>query len=237
MKRKMSVSALAIQLTAPAAILLFLAVGILQWLLFNPDPANGTGYPASFSTEIEGPITLLGYIGFGVLLLLLMLCSTSRKGDFSMTLNRLGLSCRSCAGMFGLIFAVWLLLYWIFQTAMMILLYSRYAATNTVFPMQLLLNCYDSNYLHHLIPLQDVWGYARNFLLAVSFGMAASCTACHIRRTGHLMLVFLPYLWLVVCHILMRQALASRTEDIMLSVFALLITAGTFYLAGKGEPK
>lgn len=233
MKQKMSVAALAIQLTAPVTVLLFLTVGMLQWLLIEPDFAGQDGYVASFEFGMEGSFTHLGQIGVYVLALLLMLCCISRKGDFSMTLNRLGVSRRTCTGIFGLVFTAWFLLYWIFQTAMMLLFYSRYAAGNNIPSMELSLACYGSKYLHQLIPLRDVWGYARNVLLALSFGMLISCICYHVRRTGNLLLRFLPLVWFLVCRFLTQQAPASQTEDIMLCVGSVVISTVCLCLAGR----
>ncbi len=233
MKSKLSIASLAVSLTTPVTVLIFLITGILQWLLFDPAFFSASDYFSAFEFGIDGRFWQIGRLGFYLLILALMFSLISRKTDFHMTLDRLGVSHRECTVLFGLILSVWFLLYWFFQTALAVVIYSRYASHASVPATELLLACYTSKYLHLLIPLRNVWGYARNILIAFSFGMTVSCTAYYIRQKKQLGLGFIPIVWVAFVKLLTPNHPVTRTEDLMLSVLCLMILSSCLYFSGR----
>ena len=234
MNKNLSISALALRMTALPAACTTLAVCAVQCLTGIPHYRNAEGYSQAFEFALSEFWPLIGWVGAAVLAAVLILCVTPLRTDFSMTLRRLSVPSGRVAVIFGAVFGAYFLLYWAVQSALLLGLYALYAAGEQLDPMQLFLTTYRYPYFHQLVPLRDVWGYGRNVAMALSFGMLAGCTV----RTSHKVTAILGgglLVWFGICYTQTYRQPARMKTDLTLTVIGLVLTVAAAVLAERWE--
>ena len=235
MRQKTSLAGLYLRMTALPVAILFLLVGGLQLLWFQPPQLVEGRFLAVFEHQLQAGFPQIGTAGLLLLILLLVGCGSQTKGgDFSMTLGRLGLSPLTRQLILAGVCTGYFLLYWAFQFLMVVILFARSAPVMAALyegtapgerldPIWFFLSCYRMPYVHFLMPLRDGFGYLRNLFLALACGMwtAYSCP-WKPRRSWPLVTLILT---LNVLRILPMHSPATQVTCIAQSLICLILTA------------
>lgn len=217
MKKHISVAALTLRLTWVRALGLFAAVGVLQWLL-TPDAGTMDGY--------QDYIRNAARIGRGGILVLLILMVTSLGGSqTSYTWRRLRIPEGRATVISGLVISGWFFLYWAFQLAACLVLYSRYNELHQFGTEYLMLSAFREDYLHFLLPIGEPWAIIRNVVLFLLMGNLAS-QAARRSRNGNTYGRGFFYSMFILLELWQGGELASQRTDIWGIVCGILLTIG-----------
>ncbi|WP_152967692.1 hypothetical protein [Oxobacter pfennigii] len=122
--------------------------------------------------------------------------------------------------------AVCFFLFWAVQLVIVLVLCRLYVTqmdTAYVSGQTIFLAFYRSNFLHSLLPLEEISRYVRNGILILTLGVCASCFSFRQRRgeRGSAVVVLA-----VIVAVSFPNAMGSFGSDIFLSLVALCIAAG-----------
>lgn len=236
MKKYTSVAALALKLSWLPVLAVFAAVGAAQWLLvYRLAAPNSSLIQAgiAFETLIRDGAALPGYVGFAALeWVLLHGCCEHRRVHSGYTLRRLGISETRVSVVYGLVFAGWFVVYWLFQLGVLYGLFWVFAVPSDPGPNGLFLAAYRSEYFHQLLPLREWFGYVRNGVLCLSFGFGAAFGG-HQRR--HRRSAFLSWMVPVAALFLMAREPGQLAMDVTLVVVLLVMLTGYWFLVRGGD--
>ena len=224
MKKYTSVAALALRLTALPVLGLMAVVGGFQWLLFDLE-IRDTTYLRAFQYMMDDRPALMGLFGLAALVLMLRSATVgTKRSQTAYTIRRLQLSEDCSTLVFGLVFVGWFVLYWAFQIAICLALFSRYTDIMGEIQNMLFVSAFRSQYFHNLLPLYEPWALVRNCVLCLSFGGFAALAARNTRNgKGASLLMF--SLSLFACTVLYPDQLGTQVNDISLSVIVLVCLA------------
>lgn len=235
MRKHGSVMGLALRMTWLPVLLVFAAVGVLQWLTFDPF----SYFSWTFEMMLQNGSTflnvaLIGKTGAVALLIVLILsCMEFRGVKFTYTLQRLSLSERRVTWEFGLVFAGYYFLYWVFLLGMVFLLYWRYAQWAIPGQNLLFLAAYRSEYFHTLLPLKDCWGYVRNLLMCLSCGCGAALVSRQLRHgQKNVYPIVIP---LILIAIFLPMSMASMGNDVVACIALIVSLIGYSWLLKWGD--
>ena len=217
MKKITSTASLALRLTWLRVLGLFALVGAAQWLAFS----RGFTIDQAVEYQIDELPGTIGRLGAAALMFLLSFAVSDGKNKHTAyTLRRLALSEGTVTVIWALVFAGYMLLYWVFQIGMCLGMYARFAAqvdgVNRLF-----LAAYRSSWFHYLLPLSEPWGYARNVAIVLGFGSAGAVSA-RSARNGRSAPLCMALVMLFACLVLMPYEMASQNQD-MFMVTAIVI--------------
>lgn len=234
MKKVSSAALLAIKLTWKVALAVFLLTALLQtgaiYLELMPGgvPLQTTfGFEALLQTAVQGA----GKWWIVMLMVFLTLNTAASRGSKTIyTMNRLGLSEMNMTFVFGGVFSLYFLLYWVFQLGMAYGFFAWYSRFSLVSSNAFMLACWRSEWLHLLLPLGEWLGYVRNIVICLSFGL---CTAFGAQRSRHgkqpLELAVLP----IACLFLL-QGRVAESLDLILIPLLIACTVGEYFLTRGG---
>ncbi len=231
MKKYTSAALLALQLTWKcAAAVLLLCAGVQALILRNVLMPGGIPLQVNFSfssvldSNIHSPV-----MGFGALLLLLLaLRAGATKGSKSIyTMNRLGLREQQSVLVFGLVFAGYYLIFWAVQTLLCFLWFGWYSQFTLVSSNGLMMAVWHSNWFHFLLPLDAWFGYVRNLVICLCFGLCAACGSSRVRRGKNLLLALTPC---VAVLFLYPYGIANITDYFLVPLLLVLAAANYFFL-------
>lgn len=224
MRKYTSVGALALRLTWKPVLLTFVAVGLIQWFWgYNISGSLG----AAFEMGIAGAVTSVGMLGILGLMAVLILAGVHLRGSrFPDTLCRLRIPPRTVGFLFAAVFSGYFFLYWMFQLAMVLVFYTRYAQAVNPSVNHLLVAAYRSEYFHLLLPLRDGLGYWRNLAICLNFGFTAAL--CQRHRGGFGMLAASLFAMLFL-----PMQLGNMITDIVLVAALTCLTAACGWMLWK----
>lgn len=226
MKKYTSVASLAMKLTWLRTVVVFAAVGVIEFLVARSwILPNGVALATSMGIEdVLDTVMHYGCLGFFVLLLALTFSGGEfKRSRFCYTINRLGISENRVTALFGLVFAGYFFLYLVWQLAIVLGLFRWYESIYAPGPNALMLAAWRSDWFHLLLPLQETSGYIRNAVLCASFGACAAMGAHWMRHKKNYIPVFIPP---AVAALWMGNVTPGMLgADLFLTIFLLAFTA------------
>lgn len=222
MKKVISAASLVLRLTWAQVAGLFAVIGAGQWLAFLlSEHARDPDY--AFENRLDDLPALLGRLGFILLMLVLYFTLQGGKNSkISYTLRRLSISESSLTAVWALVCAGYFLMFWLYQLAMVLALYFRFAAeTGRGSENLLFVAAYRSRYFHTLLPLAEPWGYVRNGFLALGYGNCAALGARNARN-GRPAAFCVATVLIGLTTFLIPYEMASVQQDITFTVLIVL---------------
>lgn len=229
MKQRLSVGALALQLTWKPVLLVCLAVAGIQMWSFG----QSADWYYAFADRVGKAFPLPGKLGFAALLILLILSGCEFRGaKFNYTLRRLGIQERDVTLIWAAVFTGWFFLYWMTQLGLIFGCYAWYSNGQELEPTALFMASWIEEYFHLLFPLAEQWGYIRNVVMCIGFGCNAAFAAHQIRHKGS---AWAPVSLVLVYSILAQGELAEWIADITLILYTILQVILFWVMLRKGE--
>lgn len=218
MKKYTSAASLALRLTWCNVLTVFVIVGLCQWFL-----VYRTGFENEvFDYLLDETAAPLGIMGQLVLVGAMYFALSGQKGSkTAYTLRRLQLSEGSVTAVFALMFTGYFVLYWAFQIGMVLWLYTMYVGVMDAGQNLLFVSAFRSKYFHSLLPLYEPWAVVRNAVFCLCFGSFGALGAQNARngRSAPLLLFFVVLIWWVILY---PHEMASRTNDISMTVISII---------------
>lgn len=220
---KLSWKAVFAVLVTGAAVQLF---SVWRWLMPGGIPIQN---PYGFSELIHQAVADAGMLWMLPLLIVLVLRPASSRGSKTVyTMNRLGLSELQMTLVFGGVFTGYFLLYWALQFLLVYGFFAWYSRFTLVSSNAFMLTCWDSDWLHTLLPLAEWWNYIRNLVICLSFGFSAAIGSTLSRRGRFPLASLIP---VPLCKVLLSRTLGDVFNDAALTLLLAGFTVGyCFYL-------
>lgn len=212
MKKRMSVAALGLRMTAPAAVISILAASVLQLLKFYhlPRPVDGILFEAMLDA-VSGPAGWYKY----VMMYAMIAPFVWAKERYDYTLSRLRIGEGETLAIWSAVFSGYFLIHWAVQVGVAIWLYHVNAQSNAVLPMDFFVASYRSQYFHTLIPHGEPWGYARNAAMCLSYGTLTATIPWMLRHKR----IWIGVVALVILGLYVPRDMAMPWDDILLCLF------------------
>ncbi len=226
MKKHLSILMLAARLTIFKVIGLLAVMSGVQVALFL---SVLNRYPKGKLTSLlsDSHSGMVAVAGFILLCVLLGSSGSGSGGSKSVyTLRRLSVTELTITGWWVLYNCLVCLVFWLWEALTMLglcLIYAHWAPESMVGPQTIFLACYEVDFLHKLIPLQDVSGWVRNGVLVVGLGICSACCAYHGRHEGRGIAIWFMAITALVGF---NSLLGSGNElDVMTTLWGAVIAA------------
>lgn len=239
MKKRMSAAALGLRLTALWAIGAIVLAAAVQMGLFwqtnyiwsDPDSVNyhSIGFEWLLDNEY---VALAGKLSWLAVLAAVVLPCCSGRNKAVYTLRRLRVSEKEVTFDWALLFSGYFLLSWAAQLAAVLGMFWLYFNNFAHDPMDLFLASYRSAYFHTLLPLAEPWGYGRNILLCLGWGIMGSLIARYMRHGGK---PFMVVAMVFAAGFTLPMEMASITGDVLCSFLMIAMVCVQLWLIREVE--
>ncbi len=238
MRQHLSVLMLAARNTIYRVIGLFAVTAVVETLLFYSTLRKilGEDPPGLEHVMSESRIALVCAVSFLLLCTLLSFSGCDTGGSrLRYTLQRLSVGERTIVFWWAVYNMACFFLFWALHVVIVLLLSQLYVTqidATYVSNQTILLAFYRNNFMHSLLPLAETSRYLRNASFVLGLG---TCTASfsYQQRRGKKGIAVVVLAALVVVYF--ARAMGSFGSDLMLSLIALGVTAGTTISIWKGE--
>ena len=215
MKKRLSVFGLGLRLTGRGALLITLAVCLLQgWLFWRQQSLwGGVEFDYGYRIALEYIVENYGIETagtYGALCLFSVLAACVSSGQTNMTLGRLRIREWEVTAWWSILFTGYFLIYWAAQLGMLLWMFRLYADVSGWGGMDLFISAHTSPYFHLVLPLSEPWAVARNIFLCLGFGIMAAVNSMEARRGGKPFMIFVFYF---LAKLFLPTSMASQVAD------------------------
>lgn len=229
MKQHLSILMLAARSTICKILLVFLAMAAAEGTLFYVTLRKAlTGEGIGLEQMIvQSRIPLVCGLSFLLLCAILSLSWCEFSGSkLRYTLKRLSVAEVTTVFWWAVYNTICFFVFWAFQLLIVLLLLRLYIATiNPIYISEqtAFLAFYRHNFLHSLLPLEEISRYISNALLLLSLGISAACFSFRQRR--HQKGIAIIALAALTVGFFPRE-MGSFINDLMIAIIALSVAAG-----------
>lgn len=230
MKKRLSVASLGLRLCRNPVLLVFLITGASQlWVFWGR-----VGAGVSFVSILDDTFSVVGKMGFLVLLIVMLLVGCEFKGArFGYSLRRLRVKERSLTLIWAAMFSGIVLLYWLYQVGLIFGCWFYWSSQRELEPTALFMAAYTSRYFHLLLPLAEGWGYVRNAAMCIGFGAGAALAAHQLRHKRSAGIWF--FIIVLLYGLNTSGSLATEIIDIMIVAATQLMGILLWVMLWKGD--